>query len=113
MELHSPHRDPYNPINKLIDELKEKGYTHTFTVKSPTIIRDEAGKEFPASSISIMGIHRFENRENKTQNQMVIVYKTADGEKGYMLEKYGADEDESVEAFLQQADLSEAVNKIY
>ena len=113
MELHSPRRDPYNPVNKRVDDLKEKGFTQKFSVKDDTTLHDEAGKIYPASDISIINIDRFENRENKTENQMVIAFEANDGSKGYMVEKYGADEDETVTNFLMNADQSEAVHKYY
>ncbi|MGM0635177.1 MAG: phosphoribosylpyrophosphate synthetase [Bacteroidota bacterium] len=75
-------------LSQKMEDLKEQGYTHNFSIKDEAII-DESKKSVEIDSLQIEDVYRFEGMTNPSDNSILYAVKTSSGIKGVLVDGYG------------------------
>lgn len=113
MDLRPAHENPYSSLANAIEKLEEKGYNRKYSVRDEVTIEDEDGNSLNADQLSIDELIRFEDRENKSENTMVVAINSEDGSRGVITTHYGKDGNQTVDRFLQNLDKGDQTHKNY
>ena len=91
----------YNTLSQATSGLLQKGYQHNVVVESS----DEAkinGKFFHPDQLKIDEVHRFEGMTNPSDSSVCYAVSCADGNKGIIVDAYGADASKFVDNFIKK-----------
>lgn len=111
MELHSPRFDPYSSIQKLVDELEEKGYKEKFEVISSDEMKDSKGNTYSAEDLVINETHRLTQKKTEIEKTVVYALVSKSGVKGVVVDHYGEDSDDTINEFLMNVERHDALEK--
>ncbi|WP_224483704.1 phosphoribosylpyrophosphate synthetase [Robertkochia aurantiaca] len=83
-------RNSYESLSKAISDLKEKGYNRDFNLLE-TGVEDKAAKKIHNhDELNVVKFYRFEGKTNPGDNSVLYVIETKSGEKGLLVDAYGA-----------------------
>lgn len=90
-----------DPIAPVVQDLRNRGFIHTFTIQDSAIYCSELEKEFPAESLTIVEQHAVTGPEADAANTHKVygVATQEEGVKGIMLDtyaEYNAKENEEI-----------------
>jgi len=119
MELRSPHTDPYSDFTKVLDGLKDDGYTTEFKVMSESTAQAD-GKDYQPGDLIINAIFRFKGRKDWFTNKQTVVKRRElyaidanDGTKGYLIADFDEQGDEVINNFLINVDRHDELHTNY
>ncbi len=80
----------YTSLSEAISALQKEGYTEDFNLCNAGIENKSKKKIHPASDLNVVKYYRFEGESNPDDNMILYVIETSRGEKGLLLDAYGA-----------------------
>lgn len=83
-------KNTYTSLSKAIEDLKDKGYDVDFNLVDDGIESKHHKKTWNASQIEVEDAMRFEGMTNPSDNSVLYVINTDSGEKGLLVDAYGA-----------------------
>lgn len=81
----------YSSLSVAIEDLKNKGYTEDFTLIAEGIESKNLKREWKAGDLEVIDYYRFEGMSNPGDNTILYLIETNEGNKGLLLDVYGAD----------------------
>lgn len=81
----------YDTVTQATEDLQSKGYTIDFDLVEDGISSKELKKEWKAEELEVVEFYRFEGMTNPGDNMILYAIECKDGEKGILLDAYGAD----------------------
>lgn len=81
----------YSSLSVAIEDLKTKGYTEDFTLVAEGIESKNLRKQWKAGELNIVDYYRFEGMSNPSDNTILYLIETQNGQKGLLVDVYGAD----------------------
>ncbi|PHQ31302.1 MAG: phosphoribosylpyrophosphate synthetase [Leeuwenhoekiella sp.] len=83
-------KNTYSSLSKAIEDLKDKGYDTDFNLVDDGIESKHLKKTWNAGQIEVEDAFRFEGMTNPGDNSVLYVINTDSGEKGLLVDAYGA-----------------------
>ncbi len=83
-------KNTYSSLSKAIEDLKDKGYDTDFNLVDDGIESKALKKTWNAGQIEVEEAFRFEGMTNPGDNSVLYVINTHSGEKGLLVDAYGA-----------------------
>ena len=99
--------DSNNKYDTLADataQLLKKGYNINFKVDKAGKLSDSEDLEFEPSEVILEEVHRFEGMTNPADSSILYAVKTRSGEKGIVIDSYGADGSEVTSDFMNKVE---------
>lgn len=81
----------YSSLSVAIDDLQKKGYTEDFTLVAEGIESKALKRKWNAGELEVVDYYRFEGMSNPSDNTILYLIETRGGEKGLLVDVYGAD----------------------
>jgi len=88
----------------ILDVLAENGYTTQFKAGEGVLLSLMTDKEFKPNEVKINHFYRFEGESNPDDSSIVYAIETTSGEKGTLIDSYGAYSDQLVNAFIKEVE---------
>jgi len=83
-------KNTYSSLSKAIEDLKDKGYDTDFNLVDDGIESKHLKKTWKAEQIEVEEAMRFEGMTDPGDNSVLYVINTDSGEKGLLVDAYGA-----------------------
>ncbi|MCC4214055.1 phosphoribosylpyrophosphate synthetase [Leeuwenhoekiella parthenopeia] len=83
-------KNTYSSLSKAIEDLKDKGYDTDFNLVDEGIESKHLKKTWNAGQIEVEDAFRFEGMTNPGDNSVLYLINTHSGEKGLLVDAYGA-----------------------
>ena len=83
-------KNTYSSLSKAIEDLKDKGYDTDFNLVDDGIESKHLKKTWNAGQIEVEDAFRFEGMTNPGDNSVLYLINTDSGEKGLLVDAYGA-----------------------
>lgn len=83
-------RNTYDSLSLAIADLNKKGYDTDFNLVDEGIESKHLKKNWTAEQIEVEDVFRFEGMTDPGDNSVLYVINTHDGEKGLLVDAYGA-----------------------
>lgn len=80
----------YTSLSVAIQKLQEEGYTSDFNLCNAGVENKHKKKVYPASDLEVVKYYRFEGQSDPAYNTVLYVIETSSGEKGLLMDAYGA-----------------------
>lgn len=81
----------YETVTQAVQDLQSQGYTVDFDLIEDGVHSKDLKKEWKAGDIEVLQFYRFEGMTDPGDNMILYVLECTDGEKGLLLDAYGAD----------------------
>ena len=81
----------YDTVTEATEDLQSKGYTIDFDLVEDGVSSKELKKEWKAEELEVVEFYRFEGMTNPGDNMILYAIECKDGEKGILVDAYGAD----------------------
>lgn len=81
----------YETVTEAVQDLQSQGYTIDFDLIEDGVHSKGLKKEWKAGEIEVVQFYRFEGMTNPGDNMILYALECKDGEKGILLDAYGAD----------------------
>lgn len=81
----------YSSLSVAIDDLQKQGYTEDFTLVAEGIESKTLKRKWKAGELEVVDYYRFEGMSNPSDNTILYLIETRGGEKGLLVDVYGAD----------------------
>lgn len=94
----------YDTLAYATDSLLKRGYSINFEVNKMGKLTDNKDLEFEPSEVILMEIHRFEGMSNPADSSILYAVKTRTGEKGIVIDSYGADGSKITSDFMNKVE---------
>jgi hypothetical protein len=94
--------DEMSSMLKVLATLNKEGYNTQFKADKKGIVSSHSQKCFKPKDVEIKHFYRFEGESNPDDNSIVYAIETKNGEKGTLIDSYGAYSDPFVEDFIKQ-----------
>ena len=79
----------YRTLDRVIEELKERGFVERFDVRDGQLRALGSGRTFDAEDITIREYHRFEGVSDPDDASIVYAIETGSGTKGLLVDAFG------------------------
>ncbi|MCM5663917.1 phosphoribosylpyrophosphate synthetase [Galbibacter mesophilus] len=80
----------YTSLSVAIENLKKEGYTEDFNLCDAGVENKSKKKVHKAEELEVVKHYRFEGMTNPGDNSVLYVIETSDGDKGLLVDAYGA-----------------------
>lgn len=80
----------YDSLSVAINALKAEGYTHDFNLDEGGLKNHAEGTLHQADDLKVVTFYRFEGNTNPDDSSVLYVIEAANGEKGLLVDAYGA-----------------------
>lgn len=87
-----------------INSLTAVGYTAQFKVVKDGLKSLETEKIYPAEEVKINNFYRFEGESDPADNSIMYAIETLSGEKGTLIDAYGAYNDALISTFIKKVE---------
>lgn len=91
------------PMSQVIKVLKDRGYTLDFIYRDNKLFTSDKEKSYEAGELTIVDEYRFEGDSDPADMAILYSIETQSGEKGTLVDSYGADSSIELEKFLEKA----------
>ena len=92
----------YDTLAEASIELKQRGFNANLKVNENKKMVDSDGKQFDASQVTLVEFHRFEGMSNPADSTIIYAVETETGEKGTVIDSFGADASETTSDFMNE-----------
>ena len=82
-------------VSELMEKLREEGYIHDFRIENGIICNSD-GMGYKPEDVIIEKTQRYEGDSDPSDNSIIYAITAKDGEKGVLLDSYGAYSDPEV-----------------
>lgn len=93
-----------------VNQMKEEGFREDFQVTDEGLHTFDNRKSYQPGQVRIVNFYRFEGESDPGDNTVLYVIETDDGEKGTLVDGYGAYASESVSKFIVEVEKIQKVN---
>lgn len=80
----------YDSLSVAINALREEGYTHDFNLVEKGVENNSRGTSHDAKDLRVIAFYRFEGITDPDDSSVLYVIEAANGEKGLLVDAYGA-----------------------
>lgn len=94
----------YDTLAYATESLMNRGYNINFNVNNKGKLSNSKDLEFEPSEVILMEIHRFEGMSNPADNSILYAVETRTGEKGIVIDSYGADGSKITSDFMNKVE---------
>jgi hypothetical protein len=101
-KLDIPDKEDLTTMVAILNKLHQDGYTMQLKAEPNGIYSMDSGKKFKPREVEIKHFYRFEGESDPSDNAIVYAIETKTGEKGTLIDSYGAYSDENVEKFIKE-----------
>lgn len=91
-------------LSEVITNLTQKGYDIQFKVTEEGMVSLSTEKVYKPEHVKICHFYRFEGESNPADNSILYAIETREGEKGTLVDGYGASSDELIDQFIKQVE---------
>ena len=91
-------------LSEVITNLTQKGYEVQFKVTDEGLVSLSTDKVYTPEHVKICHFYRFEGESNPADNSILYAIETREGEKGTLVDGYGASSDELIDQFIKQVE---------
>lgn len=81
----------YTTLVEAINDYKKKGYNIDFNLIENNIECVSSKRSWKPEDLTVVKFYRFEGASNPSDNSILYVIETNDGNKGLLVDSYGAD----------------------
>ena len=81
----------YDTLSEAIEDLKKSGYKINFDLIEDGVHSKDLKQEWKAGALTVDEFYRFEGMTNPGDNSILYAISTNSGEKGLLVDTYGAD----------------------
>jgi hypothetical protein len=92
----------YSTLSEASTELKIRGFNANLKVNENEKLIDSEGNQFNPSQVTLIEFHRFEGMSNSADSAIIYAVETKSGEKGTVIDSFGADASEVTANFMKQ-----------
>lgn len=96
------------PMSEVVKELKDRGFTADFIYRDNKLLTTDKKKSYNAEDLTIIDEYRFEGDSDPADMAILYSIETNSGDKGTLVDSYGADSSLELEKFLESAHHSES-----
>ncbi|QJP33168.1 phosphoribosylpyrophosphate synthetase [Nonlabens sp. Ci31] len=82
----------YDTLSTAIEDLQSKGYNTNFDLVEDGVHSKDLKKQWKAGEIEVVQFYRFEGMSSAGDNSILYVLECKTGEKGLLVNAYGADQ---------------------
>ncbi len=98
-------------MQKCLNKLEEQGYKDQFRVEKKMLQSlTDAKKKYKPKEVKAANFYRFEGISNPDDMSILYAIETTDGNKGTLIDAYGAYSDDDTGAFMQDVDINKKVS---
>ena len=87
----SDFKNGYDTLSQAIEDLQSKGYTVNYDLIEDGLTSKDLKKKWKAEELDVVKFYRFEGISNPGDNTILYVIESNDGNKGLLVDAYGAD----------------------
>jgi hypothetical protein len=87
-------------LSSCVNRMKEEGFREDFQVNEKGLSTFDNSKNYKPEQVRILNFYRFEGESDPGDNSILYVIETDDGNKGTLVDGYGAYSDENVAKFI-------------
>ena len=87
-----------------MSDLTSKGYTTQFKATEKGLCSMSTNKHFKPNQVEIKHFYRFEGESDPNDNSILYAIETKTGEKGTLLDSYGAYNDPLISGFIKKVE---------
>lgn len=91
-------------LSSCVNKMKEEGFKEDFQVTPKGLTSFDKSKSYNPDQVRIVNFYRFEGESDPGDNTILYVVETDDGEKGTLVDGYGAYADVNVAKFIVQVE---------
>lgn len=91
-------------LSEIITKLTQKGYDVQFKATEDGLVSLSSDKVYKPEHVKICNFYRFEGESNPADNSILYAIETREGEKGTLVDGYGATSDELIDQFIKQVE---------
>ncbi len=102
--------DSMKTLTSCTHTLSQKGYATQFKALKNGLESLETHKVFEPKDVKITNFYRFEGESDPSDNAILYVVETNNGEKGTLTDAYGVYTDQKVSEFVQQVEQIQKAN---
>ncbi len=95
----------YETLSEAVNDLKKRGFDYDFDFKNECLYDTKTQKEFESSALKVVEFHRFEGASDPEDNAIVYAIKSTTGERGVIIDAYGAYADADKTKFLSEIEV--------
>lgn len=89
-------------LSDLVNKAVKKGYGANFNVKPNGMLWDSKDQYYEPEEVSVDDFYRFEGESDPADSAILYLVSTADGNKGTLIDAYGAYDDANASEFIRQ-----------
>lgn len=94
----------YSTLSEAVEHLKKRGYFRNFSVNKQGELIESGEENFKPSNVKLVEFHRFEGTSDPGDMSIVYALETTSGEKGTVVDSFGADGSETVSDFMNKVE---------
>jgi hypothetical protein len=102
------HADNMSTLSECVNTAVRAGYTDNMKMTKLGLYSCSRDKVYNPAQVEIISFYRFEGPSDPADNSIMFVIETDDGDKGTLIDAYGAYADEHVNKFIAEV---EKINK--
>lgn len=91
-------------LSAVTTKLTQKGYDVQFKATEEGLVSLSTDKVYTPEQVKICHFYRFEGESNPADNSILYAIETQHGEKGTLVDGYGATSDELIDNFIRQVE---------
>ncbi len=80
----------YDTLIQALTDLRERGYTEDFNLLENSVEYKSRNAAFGPDRFNVVEVYRFEGMNNPSDSSVLYVIETGDGQRGTLLDAYGA-----------------------
>lgn len=97
-----------NTLTSCVNKVVKDGYVDSFKVTQQGLYSAAKDMNYQPEQVRVINFYRFEGQSDPGDNAIMYVIETEDGQKGTLIDAYGAYSDNSVNTFMDKV---EEINK--
>ena len=97
-------KDEMSPIVSVMADLTKAGYVTQFQVTDKGLHSTASNKNYSPKQVEIKHFYRFEGDSDPGDNSILYAIETKDGEKGTLIDSYGAEADHFIGKFIKEVE---------
>ncbi|WGF92693.1 phosphoribosylpyrophosphate synthetase [Aequorivita marisscotiae] len=87
-------KNSYSSLSVAIEDLQKNGFTEDFNLVGEGIESKNLKREWKAGELDVIKFYRFEGMTDPGDNTILYLIETHDGQRGLLVDVYGADQGE-------------------
>ena len=80
----------YDTLSQATNDLQKRGFEHDFNLERDKIYCKQLKMHYRPKEFNVVEVYRFEGMSNPDDNSVVYAIETGNGDKGLLVDAYGA-----------------------